>query len=197
MRSVYLSTVQSWSSRFSIMASILVLVFCVSTNAAGQAHEETLPALALFNPGSGVTNLPFNTSNDSTVLMVYDHVTSPVRINEIYFRAIGNGSNIANFSFSDVEITLFHASEEFNNLHSTFANNIQSGYVVRKGPYLKNFDIAENSAAGRTGWIPLQLQKGFTFDPDRGQLGILIRVCGVNTPWGLSIDGENGFNAGT
>lgn len=196
MRSINLSRLQYWPSRFRVLSTVLLLAFGLATAAVGQAHEETLPSSALFDPGNLSTSYPFNTTNDSSVLMVYEYNTEPVRINEIYFRAQGSGSGLANFSFSDVEVTLFHACEDFDNLQSTYADNIQSGVVVRTGSYSKNFSVAENSVSGRSGWIPLKLQKGFSYDPNRGQLGVLIRVCGVNTPWGLGIDGAGGINAG-
>ncbi len=176
-----------------------VLLLCFSAlgpqSLSGQSSfEQTLPSGLLNTDGGSQTSIPFNSMNDSISQWHYDtsffSASGPILINEIYVRASSPGAVVNGFSCSDLEITLIEATTTPGGASTIFANNILRAEVVRSGSYTLVSDTLPDGGTTAS-WIPLRLFKRFLYDPTSGNdLIIQVRVCGVTTPLGVSIDGE-------
>jgi hypothetical protein len=175
----------------------VVFVATLSIDALAQSSQ-TLPAGFDNVQGASGTAFPFNQTASHKWQWHYDNSnftqSGPIRITQIYLRALTTAQTIAAFDFPSVTVTCSAATTDYRvGAHDTvFANNLGANtQVVRSGPWTGG-PVPPSGGATAT-WIPIGVTAPFLYDPTSGDDFIVqIEKCGTNATFGGSIDGRAG-----
>ena len=189
--------------RLSLASVVAVCSFAAPL--AAQSNQ-TLPAGFDTVQGGSGTSFPFNQLTAHKWQWHYANSnfaqSGPIRITEIYVRALSTAQTVTAFDFPNLTVTLAAATTGYTTTQHDpiFANNLAPGaQVVRSGPWTGG-PVTTPAGATSATWIPLGITAPFDFDPTSGADFIVqLEKCASVATFGGSIDGRSGsagFNGG-